>query len=407
MIKSTRSDYLDLILFLGSILALSFSILAAGSMAIIAGVNNFLQVFENARAAWTISMVFGTMGLLTIPGLYLSYRSIYGKTPFVSQTISPALFGLGIAFPFSLALGFFSHQWDIAPILLEPIAHVLAALTPMLFMSMYVIRQLPQIPWRRIWGQFTAGLWISPFIALVLELLTAIPLVVLLFAFIWTEVDPREFIEPLTTPSPLNETYFQTQIESALQQPLIIVSAVSYVTILVPLLEELIKSIVIWPMLRRGLQPLYAFTSGTIAGGAYGLFEAFFLAQPGEDWGALMIARAGATFMHMITTGMVSLGLAMGLERRKWRPALRYYFFAVLLHGIWNLLAIGLGLGYIFQETSGSPFGDNGITALVIASGALLSLLTAGALFGLHAFPKYLLQEKESSFAQETSAGVS
>jgi hypothetical protein len=407
MINTSKPDALDIILLVGSILALGFCILVAGSMAIIAGLNNFLQLLENAQAAWTVSVIFGAMGILTLPGLYLSYRSINGQPALIGKSISAAPFIVGLGFPLAIALGFYSRELNLLPFFIEPFAHVIAAVTPMLFMALYVIRRLPRIPWRRFWGQFTAGLWVSPFIALIVELLAALPLLIVLFAYIWTEVDPREFIEPLTSSDPLNDFYLDAQIEAALNQPLLIISAILFVTVIVPILEEFIKTIAMWPMLRRGFPALYAFVGGTIAGGAYGLFEAFFLAQPGEDWAALMIARAGATFMHMITTGMASLGLAIGLKDRNWGTVLRYYGFAVLLHGLWNLAAIGVGLGYLAQEAETSLFVENGITAIVIASGVVLTLLTAGAVFGLHSFPKYLLKKQQVQTSQEASAGVS
>lgn len=404
--NAPERDALDIILLVGSILALGISIMAAGSMAIIAGVNNFLQLVENAEAAWTIAVIFGSMGLLTIPGLYLSYRSVNGQAPLFSNSISPLLFTIGVGFPFSLALGALSREFNILPSFLEPIAHVIAATTPMLFMSLYVVRTLPVIPWRRIWGYFSGGLWASPLLALLLELLTAIPLVLLLLAYVWTEVDPSELLEPLRSTSPLGEAQLNQQIEAFLQQPLLILGVVLFVAVFVPLLEELIKSIAIWPTLNRGLTPLYAFAGGAVAGGAYGIFEAFFLAQPGQEWASLMIARAGATFMHMLTTGIVSSGLARGLKSKKWGLALRHYLSAVALHGLWNLAALGVGLGLLSQETGVRLAGNSSITLVVIGSGVVLALLALGAVFGLHTYPRYLLKQKIQT-AQEASAGVS
>jgi RsiW-degrading membrane proteinase PrsW (M82 family) len=244
-------------------------------------------------------------------------------------------------------------------------------------------------------------------VALIIELLTALPFLFLLFAYVLTEVDPREFIDPLTSGAQLDESYLEAQLQFLSDQPLLVITAILFVTILVPLLEELIKTIALWPMLRRGLSPLYAFVGGAVAGGAYGLFEAFFLVQPGEDWAGLMIARAGATLMHMITTAMTGLGLSLAIQRRKWTTALRYYLYAVLLHGFWNLAAVGVGIAYLYQETNVNFPSNSALTPVVIGSGVILSLLSAGAVLGLHAFPKYLLRKDPYTRAQETSTGVS
>ncbi len=407
MTTTPRRDSLDIILLIGSIFALGVSIIAAGSMAIIAGLNNFLQLIENAQSAWSIALIFSMMGLLTIPSLYLSYRSLSGQPAMVSRSLSPIFFVVGIGYPLALALGTLSREFDVLPSILEPVAHVIAALTPMLFMSIYVVRQLPLIPWRRIWGQFTGGLWISPMIALVIELLAALPFLFLLFAYVLTEVDPLDFIDPLTSGAPLDENYVEAELQFLFDQPLLIISVILFVTVLVPLLEELIKTIALWPMLRRGLSPLYAFVGGAIAGGAYGMFEAFFLVQPGEGWAGLMIARAGATLMHMITTAITSLGLSLAIQRKKWTTAPRYYFYAVLLHGLWNVAAIGVGVAYLFQEADVSTVSQSALSAVTVGSGIVLSLLAAGAAFGLHSFPKHLLKREHSGTHQEASAGVS
>jgi hypothetical protein len=136
------------------------------------------------------------------------------------------------------------------------------------------------------------------------------------------------------------------------------------------------------------------------------LFEAFFLAQPGEGWAGLMVARAGATSMHMITTAMVSLGIALAIQTRKWVKALRYYLYAVLLHGTWNLAAIGVAAVYLVEEGSSSFEIGSSVTAVSIGSGIILSLLAAGAVFGLYRFPKNLLNQKLQS-VEEASTGVS
>jgi hypothetical protein len=403
MMKVHRSDILDIALLIGSILALGISVLAAGSMSIIAGVNNFLQLVENAQAAWSVTLIFSAMGLLTIPGLYLSFRSIEGRPALVSDSISPIFFILGIGFPLALGIGEVSRQFNILPYFLEPLAHVIAAITPMLFVSIYLVRRLPLIPWRRIWGQFTTGLWLSPMIALIVELLTAIPLLMLLFAYVFTEINPRDFLVPLTSGSPLDQGYLEAQLRSIVNQPFLIIALMLFVSVLIPLLEEIIKTVGLWPMIKRGISPPYAFVGGAVAGGAYGLFEAFFLVQTGEGWALLMVARAGATIMHMITTGMTSLGLALAASKKKWKTALRYYLYAVLLHGIWNLAAVGVGFAYLSQGAS-TGVDINNVDAIVIASGLTLALLTTGALYGLHAFPKYLLIQHGVLVSHDASA---
>jgi hypothetical protein len=248
-------------------------------------------------------------------------------------------------------------------------------------------------------------LWVSPTIALVLELLAAIPLVVVIFAYVLTEIDPRELIEPFAAGMPLDESSLNAQVEALIRQPLLVIAGLLFVTFFVPLLEEMIKTIPLWPMLRRGISPLYAFAGGAVMGGAYGLFEALFLAQPGEGWVALMIARAGATSMHMLTTALASLGFALAVERKKWTTGLRYYLYAVVMHGVWNLAAIGVALVYLFQGDGANAALSNGASVVSVASGIILVLLASGAVLGLYRIPGYLLKREAIHSPQEASAG--
>ncbi|MBW2711909.1 MAG: LysM peptidoglycan-binding domain-containing protein, partial [Deltaproteobacteria bacterium] len=146
------------------------------------------------------------------------------------------------------------------------------------------------------------------------------------------------------------EPYLVSQVQEFTNQPLILFLIAAFLIVFVPMVEEAIKTIGVWPVIRRGFTPYQAFIGGAIAGAGYGLFEAFFLGQPGVTWVPVMIARAGATMMHMITTALTSLGIARARESGRWSDALRYYFVAVFLHSLWNISALGVGVIILIQE---------------------------------------------------------
>jgi hypothetical protein len=172
-----------------------------------------------------------------------------------------------------------------------------------------------------------------------------------------------------------------------IEDPLIIVTIFAYVGIFVPLVEELVKTVAVWPLLRRGLKIGEAFICGALAGAGYALFEAFFLAQPGEEWALVMVARAGATLMHMFTTGVAAVGVARAYQTRSVSAALPYYFGAVSLHALWNFAALTLGVGFFYGGDSLTGVGLSFQSFIALASVGLLVLLATLAYFGLSRMP--------------------
>jgi hypothetical protein len=169
----------------------------------------------------------------------------------------------------------------------------------------------------------------------------------------------------------------------------------AFLIIFVPMVEEAIKTIGVWPVIRRGFTPYQAFIGGAIAGAGYGLFEAFFLGQPGVTWVPVMIARAGATMMHMITTALTSLGIARARESGRWSDALRYYFVAVFLHSLWNISALGVGVIILIQEDL-TPTNLQPLLSVVSgAAGVVIITLTITAFLGIWLIPGKLLTSEE------------
>src|SRR4030065_667202 len=136
-----------------------------------------------------------------------------------------------------------------------------------------------------------------------------------------------------------------------------------------PIVEETLKAIAVGPFLRRGLTPAEAFLSGTLAGAGYAMFEALFLTQPGQGWVETMLARVGATFVHVFTAGLSSWGLVEGFRYRRWSKCVLAALAAFAIHGAWNASAVGIGFGGVGGQV-GSPQGATGEGGRVAGPGA-------------------------------------
>jgi RsiW-degrading membrane proteinase PrsW (M82 family) len=156
-----------------------------------------------------------------------------------------------------------------------------------------------------------------------------------------------------------------------LSQPVIISLFLFYLGILVPVIEEIIKAIGLLPLLHRSISEAEGFLGGLLAGAGYGLFEAFYLGQPGPGWTALMVARAGATMMHMFTAGLTGLGFARAKREGHIKPFLQNLMIAIGLHALWNFAAVLMGIGMLSDLTEQVSI-DPTIGLVLSISGALV-----------------------------------
>lgn len=288
---------------------------------------------------------FLILAVLGIPALYSAIRALQGRRILLPRVSIPTLIILFFVYAASLALGYFAFSRGSNHTVVITLAQFFAVLIPAALTIIIARRKGPQLSIQHFWVQLLAGLWAAPPIALIVEVFLLLP--TLLIFGIGASVSPQgiEFLDLLTQSSyPSLESLTQS-VKDLILEPWVIMIALGYVAVLVPLVEEALKTIAIWPFIPRKLSPRAAFIGGVIGGTGYAIFEALFLSQTGEVWIQAIISRAGATAMHAFASGMASWGLAQGLVRKRWGQMLGGYFGAVAMHGLWNASAIGIGLG--------------------------------------------------------------
>jgi hypothetical protein len=228
--------------------------------------------------------------------------------------------------------------------LLAPLAQLLAAIAGVTF-AIQIARQKGAIlTQRRFWGQFVTGLWLVPFLALVMEILILIPTVIAFGIGALTTENGRALLEILSDPTAPSVTMLEQSFDKILLEPWFILTILAYFSFLVPIIEESLKSMVVWPLLFRRISSAQALMGGIIGGSGYALFEAIFLAQEGASWLPIMVGRTGATMMHAFTTGITCWGLAEGFVQKRWGRTLLSFLIAIFFHGIWNASAVTIAI---------------------------------------------------------------
>ncbi|HJX40010.1 MAG TPA: PrsW family glutamic-type intramembrane protease [Anaerolineales bacterium] len=395
MAAPRRLDPWDVLLLLLALSGVGVSLVLSLGLAGMAAFTALQGAAVEAFFPVWASGAFGALGLIGLPAVYWATRGLLGGKPPDRHRPRPVWI-LGVAlFPVSLALGYLAFETKALPQGFGLVAHLLAAGAPVLVAAAVGLQLGPEISIRRGWGHFLAGLWAVPPVSLGLELLALVPVILLLLVGLSISPDGRALLDllsasPLTDPADLRQVlgHFVTQ-------PWLIVLVVGYLSLLVPMLEEGLKTMSIWPLLRRGLSPAQAFLGGLLGGTGYALFESLFLPQPGGDWAATMLARGGTPLIHGLCTAMASWGLSQAVNQRRWGRLLGAYAAAVALHGSWNLGAVALGLSPLLPTAEIQGIGLGVARAVGLVSGATLIGLSLLALFGvIHLLRKFVAQER-------------
>jgi hypothetical protein len=395
--KVTTSNPVNLILFIASLGGFLLTIVLSGIIVSVYLFSAPAEMSNGVDYSLTTAASIAFIGIVALPTSVLSLRELLGHSPVLPRSSSSLWLISLVLLPLTVIMGHYAFELGHYPNLLGPPAHILTALIPALVVVTIVRRHGPFHSPRRVWGQFLTGLWAIPFASLLFEILLLIPTVITIVVVLFSSGVGHEFIINMMNPDQWLEPQAYESLLQILNQPMIILIILSYIIILVPLIEEAAKTMAIWPLLRRHLSPASAFIGGAIGGAAYGLFEALFLTQPGPTWTTTIIARIGATTMHSFTAGLASWGLNQAMTKRNWGTLGRAYLTAVLMHAVWNGIALGISFGGIAAENQSIHLTPSTLGIINVGGVVLLTMLSVVALIGLIRTPRRLAREQDQT----------
>jgi RsiW-degrading membrane proteinase PrsW (M82 family) len=237
---------------------------------------------------------------------------------------------------------FVSRSTRLEWILLPPL-HVLAVGLPVLLLAYLGWRGLPSGSLQRSWGVFASGLVLGPLLTLVAELFAILGLVVL--GMVYLSLRPELLQELMLLVEQLEK--FRDAPEQALpllspylSQPAVIFTVFGFTAGVVPLIEELFKPVGVWLLAGRRLSAAEGFVAGLISGAGFALFENLAFTSTGGEWTASVVLRMGTGLLHILTAGLTGWALALAWSHRRYLRLLLIFFSAVLLHSVWNGLAL-------------------------------------------------------------------
>jgi RsiW-degrading membrane proteinase PrsW (M82 family) len=254
-------------------------------------------------------------------------------------------------------------------LVLFPFAQVMAVILIVIWMYLVAGMGLQKMSPQRNWGLLSAGMMGGTMLSMLAEI---IGMILIISGFI---------LLVLFIPSLQNEvTRLADQISNIgndidelmriltpyLSQPAVVITLFFLASIAVPLVEEALKPIGLWFLARKSLTPSEGFIGGVISGAGFAIVESLFnsIQLMDDTWLVVSTMRFGTTLMHMLASGLVGWGLASAWTQRKYLRLAGAYLAAVILHGVWNGLAILLAAGQFSQGLSGEMLPGNGKIAL-------------------------------------------
>jgi hypothetical protein len=398
-----------------SVLQFIFSILAIIMLlagALLLALTGFLQRSDAAGnpvgiMQWSASLAFAA--LLALPSTVYAFRRLTSGTQseplFRNRRLSWVRLStlLLLTLPFILLLGnTVSTDEDLAFILLPPL-HVFAIALPVFWLVSLALRGLSIGSPQRAWGVFNVGLVLGPGLVLFLEISAAFLILVLSFFYV---ISQPELLEELTYLSQSlsivsdNPEAMMRILEPYLTRPSVLLVGLIFVAVIVPLIEELLKPIGVWFLSGNTLTPAEGFAAGILSGAGFALFENLALSSGGSDWVLAVTTRAGTAVVHIFTAAIMGWALVLAWTRRQYLTLMGTFIFAVIIHSLWNALALfGMATNQLFPASI-QRFTGAAISGLIVMIIVLFALLMA---FNRqlrrpspeHAVPAELLEETE------------
>jgi hypothetical protein len=162
-------------------------------------------------------------------------------------------------------------------------------------------------------------------------------------------------------------------LQPYLTRPEIMTSIFAYIAIFVPLIEETIKPIGVWFLMKRKLAPVDGFVAGLLSGAGYALFENILLSSSDSQWASLVLARIGTGAVHIFTASLVGWALSSAWSQGRYLRLGLSFALAVLIHSAWNGLTLAtMGLGIISEQ--GNLWVEQGNRLIPLALGLLAFL---------------------------------
>jgi hypothetical protein len=327
-----------------------FAALLFLSGALLVGVTTLSTAFtgKGIPARQTIIMIVAAVeGLILLAATFISIQKFLQKeSADKDSSFSISVLQIGISLLVIAAAIWIGDSlsenlnlnWAVLPILTIP-----AVILPIFIILGLGIRKLPLGPRWQSWNVFGLGMTLTPFFLVFIEVFGLI--LILVFVVIYVVSQPSLLSEMEQLTRQMNGLDPQSTAARELllpwvMRPAVLALAMLYVSLIVPIVEELLKPLGVWLFSRRLTSRAQGFALGALSGAAYALIETLGVSPQTTGWGSLLLTRIGTDLLHITTSALMGAAIVSAIQGRKYLQLLGTYILSVSLHGLWNALAI-------------------------------------------------------------------
>jgi len=344
---------------------------------------------QSAIYSVTVFFTGAVLGIISAVSLlrFLNKPAAYTRisTTFEAWKIVAGLIGAGLALFIGNELrDNQSVNWLVLPLLTIP-----AVVLPIWTLAGLAIRDLSLGTRWRTWGAFGISLTVTPIILFLLESLVVIVIFFVVILYAVTNPEIAAEFKQLSSQFLFINLESETGMEQALRlmapflmKPGVILPAVIFLSVLVPLVEELIKPLVVWVLAAKLDSAAQGFAFGAMSGAGFALWESFNVSGQTAEWGIVLFTRIGTGLLHITTSALMGGAIFMAIRERRYLRLLGTYLLAVFLHGLWNASAItvsfsSLLLMYGGMANSGTLLWGSTIGLAILAAVLFALLITS------------------------------
>lgn len=353
-------------------------LLLAGSLLFPAG-NALAEVYPLLNAAVMIVVV----GCLMAPGLVFSLFEAFhsnihspvkrfsNRLTFPNLLFVVWLVMMGAAF---LLLRFLpAAQW------LLPFLQIPAILIPIFWLYRISTRSMESTQTKRNWTLLGLNLGLQPVVVVVLELGALLAMSIIGIILISMQPGLVNTITHQLEQLALTDFNIETIdriLTPYLEKPAVLFTILVFIAGIVPLLEELVKPILVLRWFKKPLSPSQGFLIGLIGGSAFALWESMSALgnTTADTWFFVVIARYGTSILHMSTAALMGWAWMKSFRDHRFSRTAGIYLLVVALHGGWNFFTMLQAFTEFSVTTNRFPLNLAPIAPIVMVTIVLLGL---------------------------------
>ena len=353
--EQPKSDWLKISQFVLSLLAFCFTILAAAGF--FAGGILFNDLPDFSSQETTLFSAFGSFFLFqSIIHLLAMIHAIKKTTPPQQKTtksfLHASLFLLFWAIILVLQYFQIGNQF-LAPIL--PFLTPLAVWIPIWWFVEFGKRKITPLSSRKRFGALSTGSSYTMILIMCVEIILIAIIGAIALLYFSSQPQFQQWMQGFSLPQALTQIdtpILERYLRVLLQEPLLITGIFLLIGLVIPFIEESLKPLALWLLRKRSLSVSEGFLLGLYFGAAFALIESGgMVIQLGLDgWVENILLRSSTALIHITCSGLVGYGYARAMQPNSNKAFMKPLFISIILHGIWNSLAVLTGIATISAE---------------------------------------------------------